>query len=100
MKPRQDNFTTALEVWSLVHEEIQVTVTSICCFFFRQEIVGHIKPVSTLLWRILWIPRQHICSKARDEIIQKLCVTDMTAEIEFLQKRKDHILADSIQVDC
>jgi hypothetical protein len=34
-------------------------------------------------------------SKAQDEIMQKLCVTDMTAEIESLQKRKDHLLADS-----
>jgi hypothetical protein len=33
--------------------------------------------------------------KAQDEIMQKLCVTDMTAEIESLQKRKDHLLADS-----
>jgi hypothetical protein len=34
-------------------------------------------------------------SKAQDEIMQKLCVTDMTAEIESLQKRKDHLLTDS-----
>ena len=34
-------------------------------------------------------------SKAQDEIMQKLCVVDMTAEIESLQKRKDHLLADS-----
>ena len=34
-------------------------------------------------------------SKAQDEIMQKLCVTDMTAEIESLQERKDHLLADS-----
>jgi N-terminal domain of NWD NACHT-NTPase/NACHT domain len=34
-------------------------------------------------------------SKAQDEIMQKLCVTDITAEIESLQKRKDHLLADS-----
>jgi len=34
-------------------------------------------------------------SKAQNEIMQKLCVTDMTAEIESLQKRKDHLLADS-----
>jgi hypothetical protein len=33
-------------------------------------------------------------SKAQDEIMQKLCVTDMTAEIESLQKRKDQLLAD------
>jgi hypothetical protein len=34
-------------------------------------------------------------SKAQDEIMQKLCVTNMTVEIESLQKRKDHLLADS-----
>lgn len=34
-------------------------------------------------------------SKAQDEIMQKSCVTDMTAEIKSLQKRKDHLLADS-----
>ena len=34
-------------------------------------------------------------SKAQDEIMQKLCVTDMAAEIESLQERKDHLLADS-----
>ena len=34
-------------------------------------------------------------SKIQDEIMQKLCVADMTAEIESLQKRKDHLLADS-----
>ncbi|KAI8625445.1 hypothetical protein F5Y19DRAFT_265094 [Xylariaceae sp. FL1651] len=34
-------------------------------------------------------------SEAQDEIMQKLCVTDMAAEIESLQKRKDHLLADS-----
>lgn len=34
-------------------------------------------------------------SKEQDEIMQKLCVTDMTAEIESLQERKDHLLADS-----
>ncbi|KAK3940931.1 hypothetical protein QBC46DRAFT_287372 [Diplogelasinospora grovesii] len=34
-------------------------------------------------------------SKAQDDIMQKCCVTDMTAEIESLQKRKDLLLADS-----
>ena len=34
-------------------------------------------------------------SKAQDEIMQKLCVTDMTTEIESLQERKDHLLTDS-----
>jgi hypothetical protein len=34
-------------------------------------------------------------SKAQDEVMQKLCVTDMTAEIESLQERKDYLLADS-----
>jgi hypothetical protein len=40
------------------------------------------------------IVNMHV-SKAQAEIMQKLCVTDMTAEIESLQKRKDHLLADS-----
>ena len=34
-------------------------------------------------------------SKEQDEIMQKLCVADMTAEIESLQKRKDELFADS-----
>ena len=34
-------------------------------------------------------------SKAQDEIMQKLCVADMTMEIESLQKRKDQLLEDS-----
>jgi hypothetical protein len=33
-------------------------------------------------------------SKAQDEIIQKLYITDITAEIESLQEQKDHLLAD------
>jgi hypothetical protein len=33
-------------------------------------------------------------SKAQDEIMQKLCITDMGAEMESLQKRKDHLLID------
>jgi hypothetical protein len=32
--------------------------------------------------------------KVQDKIMQKLYVTDITAEIESLQKRKDHLLAD------
>ena len=34
-------------------------------------------------------------SKAQDEIMQELCVADMTMEIESLQKRKDQLLKDS-----
>jgi len=34
-------------------------------------------------------------SKEQNEILQKLCVTDMTVDIESLQKRKDQLLADS-----
>jgi hypothetical protein len=34
-------------------------------------------------------------STAQDEIMQKLFVKDMTAEIESLQNRKDHLLLDS-----
>ena len=34
-------------------------------------------------------------STAQNEIMQKLYVTDMTAEIESLQNRKDHLLVDS-----
>jgi hypothetical protein len=34
-------------------------------------------------------------STAQNEIMQKLLVTDMTAEIESLQSRKDHLLLDS-----
>jgi hypothetical protein len=34
-------------------------------------------------------------SKAQDEIMQKLCVRDMTTEIEALQKRKDDLFKDS-----
>jgi len=34
-------------------------------------------------------------SESQDQIMQKLCVTDMGAEIESLQKRKDHLFADS-----
>jgi len=34
-------------------------------------------------------------SEAHDKIMQSLCVSDMTAEIESLQERKDHVLADS-----
>lgn len=34
-------------------------------------------------------------SQTQNEIMQKLCVADMTAEIESLQKRKDVLLADS-----
>ena len=34
-------------------------------------------------------------SEAQNEIMHKLCVTDMAAEIKSLQERKDHLLADS-----
>lgn len=34
-------------------------------------------------------------STTQNEIMQRLCVTDMTAEIESLQNRKDHLLLDS-----
>lgn len=34
-------------------------------------------------------------STAENEIMQKLCVIDMNAEIESLQNRKDHLLVDS-----
>ena len=34
-------------------------------------------------------------SKAQDEIMQKLCVRDMTTEIKALQKRKDDLFKDS-----
>ena len=34
-------------------------------------------------------------SKAQDEILQRLCVTDMAAEIRSLQQRKDCVLEDS-----
>jgi DNA replication protein DnaC len=34
-------------------------------------------------------------SAVQNEIMQKLCVTDMQAEIQSLQNRKDHLLADS-----
>ncbi|KAE9364063.1 WD40 repeat-like protein [Stipitochalara longipes BDJ] len=34
-------------------------------------------------------------SAAENEIMQKLCVTDMRAEMDSLEHRKDHLLADS-----
>ena len=34
-------------------------------------------------------------SKAQNEIMHKLCITDKAAEIKSLQERKDHLLADS-----
>ena len=34
-------------------------------------------------------------SEAQNEIMHKLCITDMAAEIKSLQARKDHLLADS-----
>ncbi|KAL9099696.1 MAG: hypothetical protein Q9163_004840 [Psora crenata] len=34
-------------------------------------------------------------SEAQNEIMHKLCITDMAAEIKSLQEQKDHLLADS-----
>ena len=34
-------------------------------------------------------------SEAQNEIIYKLCITDIAAEIKFLQKRKDYLFTNS-----